>query len=156
MALIQSLVKSAPDIIRESAQSPLGIIALIIFVLSIIGLIFFRNEKPAIKVAIFVLMLVSFIGFGIVVYRASSTQAFIPSVSPSSNPQVVRPASVASTSSPTSIITHPEIQVWVNTKSGKFFCPGSKWYGTTTKGKEMTQKAAQEEGYKPAYGKVCK
>lgn len=51
---------------------------------------------------------------------------------------------------------NPEAQVWVNTKSGVYHCPGTRWYGTTKQGSYMTQKEAQEKGYRPAYGKVCK
>ena len=51
---------------------------------------------------------------------------------------------------------NPEAQVWVNTKSGVYHCPGTRWYGATKQGVYMTQKEAQEKGYRPAYGKVCK
>ena len=50
----------------------------------------------------------------------------------------------------------PDIKVWVNTKSGVYHCPGTRWYGATQQGQYMTQKEAQEKGYRPAYGKVCR
>lgn len=50
---------------------------------------------------------------------------------------------------------NPNVKVWVNTKSGVYHCPGDRWYGTTKQGEYMTQKQAQEKGYRPAYGKVC-
>jgi hypothetical protein len=48
-----------------------------------------------------------------------------------------------------------DVKVWVNTKSGVYHCPGTRWYGNTKSGEYMTQKQAQEKGYRPAYGKVC-
>jgi hypothetical protein len=49
----------------------------------------------------------------------------------------------------------PDVKVWVNTRSGVYHCPGTRWYGNTKNGEYMTQKQAQEKGYRPAYGKVC-
>ena len=50
---------------------------------------------------------------------------------------------------------NPNTRVWVNTDSGVYHCPGTRWYGATKEGKYMTQKAAQANGYRPAYGSVC-
>lgn len=41
-------------------------------------------------------------------------------------------------------------QVWVNTGSGKFFQPGSEWYGRTRRGEYMSEQQAVENGYRPA------
>src|SRR5262249_28374119 len=49
----------------------------------------------------------------------------------------------------------PDVKVWVNTGSGVYHCPGTRWYGNTKQGEYMTQKQAQDKGYRPAYGKVC-
>jgi hypothetical protein len=46
-------------------------------------------------------------------------------------------------------------KVWVNTKSGVYHCPGTRWYGKTKTGTFMEQLAAEQKGYRPAYGKVC-
>ncbi len=48
-----------------------------------------------------------------------------------------------------------EAKVWVNTKSGVYHCPGSRWYGKTKQGKYMGECEAQKEGNRPAYGKPC-
>ncbi len=48
-----------------------------------------------------------------------------------------------------------EIKVWVNTKSGVYHCPGTRWYRTTKHGKYMSECEAQKAGYRPAYGKRC-
>ena len=50
---------------------------------------------------------------------------------------------------------NPTVTVWVNTKSVVYHCPNSRWYGNTKNGKYATQKEAQSEGYRPAYGIVC-
>jgi hypothetical protein len=48
-----------------------------------------------------------------------------------------------------------EVKVWVNTKSGVYHCPVSKWYGSTKQGQYMGECEAQKEGYRPAYGRAC-
>jgi len=50
---------------------------------------------------------------------------------------------------------NPDAKVWLNTNSGVYHCPGTRWYGTTKQGVFMTQKKAQDGGNRPAYGKVC-
>jgi endonuclease YncB( thermonuclease family) len=50
---------------------------------------------------------------------------------------------------------NPAVQVWVNTNSGVYHCPGTRWYGRTKQGLFMTQRAARAEGNRPAYGSVC-
>ena len=50
----------------------------------------------------------------------------------------------------------PDVKVWVNTRSGVYHCPGTRYHGNTKQGEYMTQKQAQEKGYRPAYGKVCR
>jgi micrococcal nuclease len=42
--------------------------------------------------------------------------------------------------------------VWVNTKSGKYWKPGSAYYAKTKRGKYMTEKEAVQEGYRAANG----
>ena len=50
---------------------------------------------------------------------------------------------------------NPDARVWVNTHSGVYHCPGTRWYGSTKHGEYMTQKQAREKGNRPAYGKPC-
>ena len=47
------------------------------------------------------------------------------------------------------------VLVWVNTNSGVYHCPNTRWYGKTKSGKYMTQKEAQAKGYRRAYGIVA-
>ncbi len=48
-----------------------------------------------------------------------------------------------------------EIKVWVNTSSGVYHCPGTRWYGNTKRGKYMSECDAIKDGNRPAYGKAC-
>jgi len=48
-----------------------------------------------------------------------------------------------------------EIKVWVNTNSGIYHCPGSRWYGTTKQGKYMGECEALKAGYRAAYYRPC-
>ena len=41
-------------------------------------------------------------------------------------------------------------EVWVNTKSGKYWKPGSLFYGKTKRGEYMTEELAVRGGYRPA------
>ncbi|MFZ0962238.1 MAG: serine/threonine-protein kinase [Terriglobia bacterium] len=50
---------------------------------------------------------------------------------------------------------NPATKVWVNTDSGTYHCPGTRWYGKTRDGEYMTQKQAQEKGYHPAASRAC-
>jgi hypothetical protein len=43
-------------------------------------------------------------------------------------------------------------QVWVNTKSGKYWKSGSRYYGETKRGEYMSEKEAVQKGYRPANG----
>jgi hypothetical protein len=49
----------------------------------------------------------------------------------------------------------PTIKVWVDTEYNFYHCPNTKLYGKTKQGVYMTQKQAQDRGYRPAYGTYC-
>ncbi len=46
-------------------------------------------------------------------------------------------------------------KVWLNTNSGVYHCPGTRWYANTKKGKFIDEKSAITKGYRPAYGNYC-
>ncbi|MCW3098031.1 MAG: hypothetical protein JWL77_3649 [Chthonomonadaceae bacterium] len=43
-------------------------------------------------------------------------------------------------------------KVWVNTKSGKYFLPGARYYGKTKEGQYMTEAEAKKQGFTAAKG----
>ena len=43
-------------------------------------------------------------------------------------------------------------QVWLNTKSGKYCKPGSRYYTKTKQGEYLSEKEAVQKGYLPANG----
>lgn len=49
----------------------------------------------------------------------------------------------------------PDVQVWVNTTSRVYHCPGTRYYGATKSGTHMSQRDAQARGYRPAAGRPC-
>lgn len=46
-------------------------------------------------------------------------------------------------------------QVWVNTRSKVYHCPGDRYYGHTVQGTYMTEAAARAAGDRPSRGKAC-
>jgi hypothetical protein len=65
----------------------------------------------------------------------------------SANPPILRLASPSASESPLN-----SDQVWVNTKSGKYWKPGSRYYGKTKQGEYMSEEEAVQKGYQPANG----
>lgn len=48
-----------------------------------------------------------------------------------------------------------EIRVWLNTASKVYHCPGTAYYGKTSRGEYLTESAAVRAGARPAGGKRC-
>jgi hypothetical protein len=46
-------------------------------------------------------------------------------------------------------------EVWVNTDSHMYHCPGTRWYGKTKQGTYMSEAQARAQGAKPDHGKAC-
>ena len=43
-----------------------------------------------------------------------------------------------------------QLKVWVNTPSGVYHYPGTRWFGNTNEGEYMSEKDALASGYRPA------
>jgi hypothetical protein len=65
----------------------------------------------------------------------------------SPNPPVSRVGSPVATAIPLN-----SGDVWANTKSGKYWKPGSRYYGKTKQGEYLSEKEAVQKGYLPANG----
>jgi hypothetical protein len=63
------------------------------------------------------------------------------------NPPISRVASPTAPETPLN-----SDQVWVNTRSGKYWKPGSRYYGKTKQGEYLFEDEAVQKGYRPANG----
>src|SRR5262249_4883099 len=59
---------------------------------------------------------------------------------------------VAAKREPQPVPTATENEVWVNTRSGKYWKPGSQFFGKTKEGNFMSERDAINAGYRPAGG----
>ena len=50
---------------------------------------------------------------------------------------------------------NPDVKVWADLHTALYYCPGSKQYGHTSKGKYLTQKDAQDSAFEPALRVPC-
>lgn len=51
--------------------------------------------------------------------------------------------------------SNADIQVWVNTRSHVYHCPGTRYYGKTKRGQYMSEKDALEGGNRGSRGARC-
>lgn len=61
--MIKKIIDKAPDIIRESAKSPLGVIALSVLLISMVAIVFFQDSSDVVKGAAFASLAFSLITF---------------------------------------------------------------------------------------------
>jgi hypothetical protein len=77
---LTATTRDLPDIIRAAATSALGVVSLIVCVLAILLLNLFRKDDVRVRISMFALVLVSFVGFGAAVLHEAGQQ--VPLVSP--------------------------------------------------------------------------
>lgn len=65
------------------------------------------------------------------------------------------PSAPGQLSTVTATLAQQVAKVWVNTKSGVYHCPGSRYYGSTKAGEFMPEAQARAAGNRPAYSQSC-
>jgi len=72
-------------------------------------------------------------------------------------PQVwVEKLEAMSQSQPAAPTTDMKHVVWVNQRSGLYYCHDSRFYGKMRPGTSMLQESALLKGFRPAQGQVCR
>lgn len=86
---------------------------------------------------------------------AAADSAPAPAPATSSAPSAPAPATKSSASTAAPAAGGGAGQVWVNTASNVYHCPGTRWYGKTKAGAYMTEAEAKAKGARPDRGKAC-
>lgn len=76
---IERLIEQAPKIIEAAARSPLGILALMVMALALVGVFLFQDAAESIRRLVFILLFVGVVGFAVALMRGTK-QASYPSV----------------------------------------------------------------------------
>lgn len=73
----------------------------------------------------------------------------LPAADSHSVPQTLEQTPPSSAQTAGSAAADP-VKVWVNTNSGVYHSPGTRWYGATKEGEYMTEAEAGRRGYRPS------
>jgi cytoskeletal protein RodZ len=82
--------------------------------------------------------------------NASNSASTVASTKASSAGTSEKPPSTTTAATPKTPPAKAAGMVWVNTESGVYHRPGTRWYGRTKQGKYMTEADAIKAGYKAA------
>lgn len=124
-----------------------------------------RRSRVLVAGAVLIAVLAAAVGWRLYEKKAASNAPAAitvaqPSAAKPATPQSLPgpPAASPASPSPKPSRRYPgkaEIMVWVNTKTGIYHCPGSRWYKNTADGTLIPQRQAQQRGYRPAASKPC-
>ena len=82
---------------------------------------------------------------------ATVSQTAAPSA-PAATPKAAQTARTQSSNVAASAVPG---DVWVNTASKVYHCPGTRFHGKTNQGEYMSEAAAKAKGFRPSRGKEC-
>jgi len=104
--------------------------------------------RPGVKYALVALVLVVSAGLGWMNYHDVLEEKF-----PWIDTILMRPKLKAM---PSEVYKgNPETKVWIDTRTGLYYCPGASEYGKTTRGRFAKQRNAQLDEFEPANRKGC-
>ncbi|MCP4623279.1 MAG: SUMF1/EgtB/PvdO family nonheme iron enzyme, partial [bacterium] len=67
---MDNIVKHIPEVIEKASRSLLGVFSLMVIVMAIIGILFFKNASEPTRIAIFVMLFSGLVMFGFAFFRA--------------------------------------------------------------------------------------
>ena len=134
---------------------------------------FWNTRRGDIYLAIAVILVACVIRWGMWSNHPTSTKppaapaaTANPMANPTANPKSTQPdlpvfermliaLGLAEAPEPPADKGDPSTQVWVDLRTGLYYCPGADLYGKTATGKYTTQREAQLDQFQPAYRKTC-